>query len=123
MSTLKLSAGKDTEDLAKFVFAELDDETLDEIEVEREHAPAHGLASEPVTVTLILTLGPPAILAIGRLTERWLEARRQERQMRLVMEAYEASPEAGQALKALAERNAEVALALADEPMPDPGAA
>lgn len=123
MSTLRLSAGEDTEDLAQFVLGKLDDATLDAIEVEREHAPAHGLASEPVTVTLILTLGPPAMIVIGRLAERWLEARRQERQMRLVMEAHETSAEAGQALKDLADRHVEVAVAFAEQPMPDPGAA
>jgi hypothetical protein len=122
MSTLKLSAGEDTDDLATFILGQLDDEALKEIEVEREQAYPHGLASEPITITLILTLGPPAIVAIGRLAERWLEARRQTRQMQLVLEAYEASPQAGEALTALAERNAEIALTLAEEPMPDAGA-
>ena len=116
MSTeLKLQAGEETEDLLKFILDDLPNETLDEIDVERTQARAHGLASEPITTAVVLTLGPPLVKRVCKLIDKWLEHRREERQMQLVLTAYERSPEIGAALADLAGKHADVAIAYADE--------
>lgn len=70
---LTLSAGDDTEDLLQCVLDGFNDEELDEIEVERRYAPSRGMANEPVTIMVILTLGPPLISATTKLLEKWMD--------------------------------------------------
>ena len=101
---LSLNAGEDTEDLAEYVLNALDDETLDEVDVEREHAPAHGLANEPVTLTVVLTLAPPLIAGVTTLIKNWMDNRSKERQLELTIVARGVSPEAQETLDELATR-------------------
>ncbi len=81
MATLRLDAADRTGNLIDYVTGQLDDETLDNIKVERQFAPVAGLASEPVTVAVTLTLGTTAVIAVARIIERWLENHRQEQAM------------------------------------------
>jgi len=119
MTTLLIAAGDETEDLLQFVTSNIDDETLDQIDVRRELAPPSGVISEPITTAVTLQLGAVAVIAVARLIERWLEMRDQEMQRRVVLEAYQVSHEAGQALEALAAKHTEVMLR---RDLPNPGA-
>ncbi len=56
MNTLEIRAGEATEDLLQLILQQVDDDTLDQIEIEREQAPAEGLVSEPITIGVVLTL-------------------------------------------------------------------
>lgn len=108
MPVLRLEADERTGMLVDFVTQELDDTTLDQIDVEREIAPTEGLASEPVTVAVTLTLGTTAIVAVLRIVERWLESQRQMSTLTIVAEGFEQSDEAGKQLAALARKHAHV---------------
>lgn len=87
MATLVLSAGDRTESLAQFVTTQLDDATLDRLEIDREVASQAGLASEPVTIAVSIALGTVAISAITRLIERWMENQHQLHLLQIVADA------------------------------------
>ncbi len=86
MTTLRIEAGDQTEDLIQFVTKELDDATLDEIDISREVSKPSGLASEPITISVTF-LGIAAIVAVTRLVERWLENKRQGAAIRMLVDA------------------------------------
>ena len=54
LNTFEIQAGEATEDLLQFMLQQVDDATLDQIEIEREHPEASGLASEPITIAATL---------------------------------------------------------------------
>ena len=110
MSTIEIRAEKDTEEIIKYILSTLNDEQLDQIEVDREYAYNEGLASEPVTTAVILTLSTTAILAIARSIEKWIELERQRENMKLVIKAYSISDEAGKALQKLSSLHADVSV-------------
>lgn len=110
MPTLVLDAGRHTEDLLAFLTNELDDDTLDQIEIERQGLKADKLATEPVTIAATLTLATTAVVVVGRIIERWLENQRQLDQLRVVATGFNQSDEAGRALAALGKENAKVAV-------------
>jgi hypothetical protein len=120
MATLEIDAGRRTEDLLQFITAELDDETLDAIGVERRPMKGGTLASEPFTASAMLTLAAAGVVAVGRIIERWLEKQRQLEQLKLVAEGFKQSDEAGKALAKLSEKHAAVSIAyrLASAPAP-----
>jgi hypothetical protein len=101
---LTVSAGDETEDLARFIFESLDDETLDEIEVDRTYAPGHGLANEPITIAVLLTLGPTVISGVSTLIGKWIDGRQAERQLKLEIAARGVSGDAAALLTELARR-------------------
>lgn len=107
-TTIKIEAGEQTEDLLQFVLSQIDDQMLDTIEIDREVAPQSGLASEPITTTILLTLASTAVIAISRLIERWMEERRQLREISVVAEGFSQSSEEGRALTELARSHSQV---------------
>jgi hypothetical protein len=110
MPTLYLDAGSRTEDLLAFLTSELDDETLDAIEIERQGLKSDRLATEPVTIAATLTLATTAVVVVGRIIERWLENQRQLDQLRVVANGFDQSDVAGKTLAALGKANARVAV-------------
>ena len=110
MPTLVLDAGRQTEDLLAFLTSELDNDTLDQIEIERQGLKSDKLATEPVTIAATLTLATTAVVVVGRIIERWLENQRQLDQLRVVATGFNQSDEAGKALAALGKENAKVAV-------------
>lgn len=116
MNVIRISAGEQTEEILQFVLGGMGESALDSIGVEREHPTSEGLASEPVSTAVVLTLTSGAILAVTRLKERWIEARRQIGQCRVVVQAFNVSEEAGQALTALAEKHAELSVSFVPPP-------
>jgi hypothetical protein len=64
-----------------------------------------------------MTLTPVAVIAVARLLEKWLEARRQREQMNLVIQAFGVSSEAGEALAQVAQKHSDVSISFG---MPQP---
>ena len=114
MPKLTFSAGTDTEDLAEYLLADIDDAELDEIEVDRDYASTAGMANEPVTVAIALVVAPILAAKFGRLAEQWMEQRRQERELKLLIEVSKESPETAELLENLMERHADISVAFAE---------
>jgi hypothetical protein len=110
-SSINLDYGVETESLLKFVLDELDDTSIDAIEVDRKIDQPRGLASEPITLAVTITASSVLIVHVTRLIERWLETRRQEQAGILLIEAFKISNEAGQALKELGIKHTDVSIA------------
>ncbi len=110
MPRVLIDAGDQTEELAQFIAKALDDETLDGIQFDRELAENEGLASEPITTAVVLTLSSIAAAAVVRLIERWLENKRQDSNLKLVLDAFFRSDEAGKAAAQLALRHADISI-------------
>lgn len=108
MSQLIVDAGDQTDQLLNYIFSELDDEKLDEIEVERKYSESPGLAREPVTMMAALTLGPVLTTGVVRLIERWLETKRERENMSMVLKGFEISEEAGKTLAEMAKSHSNV---------------
>src|SRR6266404_3186120 len=98
MPKLLIEAGDDTENLLQFITSELDDQTLDQIEVQRSVAKPENLATEPLTIAAALVLTPPLVIVVGRIIERWLENRNQLAHLKIVAEGFNQSDEAGRSL-------------------------
>jgi hypothetical protein len=62
---IRIEAGDDTESLVQTVLKDLSDEEIDQLGVKREYAPVSGLASEPVTIAVILVASLKAAAAVG----------------------------------------------------------
>jgi hypothetical protein len=121
MNTLILEAGSDTEDLAQFILSALDEQTIDEIDVTRTFAPSEGVASEPITVSIALIgLATTAVPAVGRLLQQWLEQRRQQKAVEVIIRASESSPELAATLADLEKKHSEISVAFAEHPAPSP---
>lgn len=110
MNQLILSMNKGTEDLWQYILENISDSTLDEIEVERDIKDPSGLASEPVTAALILSLSSLTAAVILRLVERWMENKRQREQLEIVLQGFSISDEAGKAAASLAQKHADVSI-------------
>jgi hypothetical protein len=110
MAILELSVGSRTEELLQFVTAELTDEQIDLIEIERSHDRSDKLATEPLTVAATLTLSTTLVIAIGRIIERWIEKQNQLEHMKIVAAGFQASDEAGKGLAKLSEKHASVSI-------------
>lgn len=107
---LTLTAGELTEDLIRFVTGELDDEVLDDVDVHRVLARQDDLASEPITIAVVLGLSTATVVAVGRIIERWIEKKRQRENIELTIEAFKLGPKAGQLIGNLARSHAEVSV-------------
>jgi hypothetical protein len=109
--TLTIEAGSKTEQLWKEIHNSLSDDLLDSVGVERTHAPGEGSANEPVTIAVTLAIPTIAItVGIVRIIEKWLENKRQEGQLTLLIEGASSAPEAVEDLRRLAEKHSEVSL-------------
>lgn len=62
---IRIEAGDNTESLLQTVLKDLSDEEIDQLGVKREYAPVSGLASEPVTIAVILLASLKAATALG----------------------------------------------------------
>jgi hypothetical protein len=110
MNIVKLEAGLQTEELWQFIIENLNDSELDAIDVEREYAPAEGLANEPITTAIVLTLSTTALLTLGRIIEKWIENKRQEQHIRAVLKGFKESDDAGRAMLELAKRHGNISI-------------
>lgn len=110
MSTIELSADDHTEELVQYILNSIDESTLESMEVDRQIQRPQGLASEPVTIAVTLTLATVGVSAVVRLIERWMEHRRQMCALRIVASGFEVSEEAGKQLAKLAEAHAGVSV-------------
>ncbi len=110
MPKLLIEAGDDTENLLQFITSELDDQTLDQIEVQRSVAKPENLATEPLTIAAALVLTPPLVIVVGRIIERWLENRNQLAHLKIVAEGFNQSDEAGRSLTDLSKAHAKVSV-------------
>lgn len=115
---LTLAAGELSEDLISFVAAELDDEMLDGVDIYRVMERRDDLASEPITIAIVCGLGATAIVAVGRIIERWLENKRQRETIELTIHAYKISAEAAQIIAGIALKHAEVSVSYSLNSLP-----
>jgi hypothetical protein len=107
---LKIEAGEDTEQLLQFILGQVDDATLDQIDIQRDLVKSAGFASEPVTASVAIVLGTAVVSSVVRLIERWIESRRQLEEMKIVAIGFDKSDEAGKNLTQLAKTHAQVSL-------------
>jgi hypothetical protein len=112
--------GEDTEDLISYVVAELADpkinllvqadpkvNLLDEVEIDRQLHRPDDMAGEPITIGVLVVCGTvTATIAVGRIVERWMENKRQEKQIKLTIAAFTTSEAAGKAVAEIAKKNA-----------------
>jgi len=117
-TVISVSAGENTEELVRYITSELDDESLDQIEIDRNLDRRGDLASEPITVAALVGLAGVTVVTVGRIIERWQESRRQRDQSKTIIEAFKLSDDAGEAVAELASRHADVAI---EYELADPG--
>ena len=110
MNELVISGNEDVGDLWQFISDSLGDEILDEIEVTRKVRPSDGLACEPLTSAVILTLAPLGAAAVLRLVEKWMEFNRQREQLEIVLRGFSVSDEAGKAAERIALKHAQISV-------------
>ena len=110
MATLFLEAGKNTEELLQFITSEIDDSTLDKIELHREVVKPDNLATEPLTIAATLALSTTLVITVGRIIERWLENRKQLDHLRIVADGFKESDEAGKGLAQVSKAHAAVSI-------------
>lgn len=97
---LCLASGEETESLINYIFKELPDEVIDEIDLDRIAPEGGGVARELVTTGAILTFATALAVPIFRLIETWLEQRRQGEARKIIYQAAKENPDA---LKILAQ--------------------
>jgi hypothetical protein len=97
---LTLSAGPETEALVNFIFKELSDQLVDQIDLKRVTPATGGVAREFITTGALLTLAPALALPVFRLIERWMETNRQREAVNVI---YQASKQDKELMKTLAE--------------------
>ena len=90
---LSISAGERTEDVLQELLSEFSDEVLDEVDVDREMPLGEGLATEPITVSVVLVVSPIVLLALVRAIDRYVEGRMALQSARVIIEAHEKDPE------------------------------
>jgi hypothetical protein len=103
--------GEDTEDLIGQITKELEEKKLlDQVKIGRELIQSDDLGSEPFTIAAIVICSTAVTIEVGRIVERWQEKRRQREQIKLTIEAFTVSEEAGKAVAKLAEKHADTDL-------------
>jgi hypothetical protein len=111
---IAINAGEQTEDLLRFVTANLTDADLDAIEVDREFEEIEGLATEPVTIAAVITASGAIVATVATLIAKWIETRRQADHLELILRGYRESPQAGDALLQLSKVHAGVKVTAQD---------
>jgi hypothetical protein len=106
---LEISLGPDTEQFINEIFRALDDETVDQVELDKANE-ADGVAREPVTATAVLIFAAPLLYAIVPVIDRLLEHGRQRHHMHLIYQAAQDNPAAVEPLTRLAEKHADVSI-------------
>jgi hypothetical protein len=84
---IALLSDLETESLVNFIFQNLPDDVVDQIDLTRLSPEAGGVAREPVTTAAILTFGSVLSVQIFRLIEKWMEQKRQQQAVTLIYEA------------------------------------
>jgi len=110
MAMLRFEAGDNTEELLQYVLDGLDQDLIDQMSVDRDLEEMSGLASEPITTAVTITVATTSILAITRLIERWLEHKRQLDTLRIVADGFRQSDEVGKSLASLAAKHSAVSI-------------
>ena len=109
-AAIGIAAGDSTEKIFDELLAEIDDETLDQLDITRELEPSEGLAGEPVTIGVLITGGAVVVSAVLRIIERRMEYNRQMAQMKIVAENFQLNPELGKILAEIAKKYADVSI-------------
>lgn len=119
---MRISFGGDTTAEMREMLAEMDDATLDGLDVEWEEPQSPGLAGEPISASVVLAGGAIAMAALLRLIERRMEHLQQREMMRIVAEGFDKHPELGARLGAMADAYSQVSISygLAKEAWPAP---
>ncbi len=110
MPNIRIDAGVQTETLLQFITNELDDATLDKIEIQREIVKSDNLATEPLTATATLALATTSLILVTRIIERWMENQKQNTQLMIVAEGFKQSDEAGKELAKLSKNYSKVSI-------------
>lgn len=105
-----ISLGEETEGFLQELLDTVDDDTLDNLKIDRELKHSEGLAGEPITTGVIITGGTIILSAVLRLIERHLEQRHQHRTMKIVAEGFDTHPKLGSTLADIAKKNADVSI-------------
>jgi hypothetical protein len=119
---LRISFGDDTTALMRDVLADMDDATLDNLDVDWEPPQSPGLAGEPVSASVVLAGAAMAIAALLRLIERRMEHLQQREMMRIVAEGFDKHPKLGAQLEGMAKTYSQISISygLAKEAWPPP---
>jgi hypothetical protein len=105
---IAIAAGRDTEDLVNFIFQQLPDEVVDEVDLKRLSPEEAGVARELLTTAAILTASSTIAVSVVRLIERWVEARRQREAVELIYEAGKENPDVVKVLTELEKHHSNV---------------
>jgi hypothetical protein len=106
---LEIRMGADTDRFVNDIFRALDDETVDQVDLDKTNE-ADGVAREPVTTMVVLTFAAPLLYALVPIIDRLLQQRVQRRDMELIYKAAQENPGAVEPLRKLAEKYAEVSV-------------
>ena len=102
-SKLTLAADERTDDLLRSILDEIDDHTLDQLDVQREISKQSGLTAEPATVVATIVAATPILLSVLRILKAYLDGRQVIKRVELVLQAYErGNPEAAKLVAEIA---------------------
>lgn len=107
---LRISFGDNTTARMREILDEMDDATLDDLDVEWEPPESPGLAGEPISASIILAGSAMAISALLRLIERRMEHLHQREVMRIVAEGFEQHPDLGAQLGDISKNYSQVSI-------------
>ena len=88
-SKLTVMAGERTESLLGAILDQIDNHTLDQLEVERQVPKQSGLAAEPATVAATMIAAVPVLITVLRIVKTYLEGRQVIQRAKLVLQAHE----------------------------------
>ena len=108
LDQIKIAAGTSTDELVSFIFRELDDDIVDQIDLERASVKPEGVARELVTTAAVLTLASTLTVSVVKLIARWLEQNRQRDAIELVYQASKRDPDMAKLLAELELKHADV---------------
>jgi|SRR5690606_6134054 len=107
---LRISFGDNTSAYMRDVLAEIDDTTLDDLDVEWEPPESPGLAGEPISASIVLAGSSMAIAALLRVIERRMEHLQQREMMRIVADGFDKHPDLGKRLEEMAKTYSRVSI-------------
>ena len=118
---ITIDAGADSDDLAKYIARNLTDEDLKYVAVDPERREVPGVAQEPITIAVIISIkvagelggaavAATAIVTVGKLIERWMDQIFLAKQTRQAITIKRHDPELSKQLLDNAEKFSEVAV-------------
>jgi hypothetical protein len=87
-------SGPETEAMLKFIFSQLPDDVVDQIELDRMTPEGGGVAHELVTTAAILSLASALSVQIFHLIGKWMEQKRQQQATLLIYQSAKENPTA-----------------------------